>query len=68
MKIQIEIKSCADCPYHYQTRVFTADSFENEYDLHCKKANKQIAIYVDWNKLTSVKVPKWCPCRIKKIK
>ena len=64
MEIRISIKSCQDCPHWSRTRMWTEDSWEEAYDWFCEKANsKKIAGYVEWNDVTKVKIPEWCPCK-----
>lgn len=60
--IEIEIKTCADCPHFEKKRMFTADSWETAFDWFCKKAEgKKIQGYVEWNEAKDVKIPDWCP-------
>lgn len=62
--IQLEIKSCEQCPFLHTQKVYTSDSWENGYLWTCKKKNdKQIAGFVEWN--DKIKVPDWCPIKVK---
>jgi hypothetical protein len=66
MKIEIEINSCQECPYFDKRRMYTSDSFEEAYDWFCKKAdNKKIQGYVEWHEEEDIKIPEWCPCKVK---
>ncbi len=62
--IQIKIKDCSECPFHKVESVYTADSFENISKWICKKA-KNIVIdgCVGWT--DKVKIPNWCPVRVR---
>jgi hypothetical protein len=65
MKIQLEIKTCKECPFFEEKRMYTADSWEMPYDWFCKKAkNRKIAGYVEWHEEDKVEIPKWCPVKI----
>ncbi len=58
----LKIHHCKDCPFVDKQRHYTADSFEMEFNWHCKKQNnKVIAHYVSWNEERDVKSPQWCP-------
>jgi hypothetical protein len=62
--IQLEIKTCKECPHFEERRMYTADSFEHANDLFCEKENgKKIQGYVEWHEEKDVKIPDWCPCR-----
>ena len=37
MKIEIEIKSCKECPHFKRERMYTSDSWEEVYNWFCKK-------------------------------
>jgi hypothetical protein len=67
-KITLEIKTCADCPFCKQSRIYTGDSFELVYDWFCEKANqegknKKIADCVGWYEEKDVEIPNWCPIK-----
>lgn len=62
--IQLEIKTCKECPYLETKRMYTDDSFEHAKDWFCKKENgKKIERYVEWHEEKDVEIPDWCPCR-----
>jgi hypothetical protein len=62
--IQLEIKTCKECPHFEEKRMYTADSFEHAMDWFCEKENgKKIQGYVEWHEEKDVKIPDWCPCR-----
>ncbi len=73
-KIQIEVKSCMDCPYHTAKRHYTSDSFEMAFDYFCTevviKADKaeteykQVASYIERER-EMPDVPEWCPLLVK---
>ena len=63
MKIQLDFKSCEDCPYLDTKPVPTSDSFERPESWHCKKKDgKKIAGYVEWH--NKIEIPEWCPIRV----
>lgn len=65
-KIEIEIKTCQECPFFKEERYYTADSFEHAHDWFCKKKkNKKIAGYVSWNEEKDIPIPDWCPVKVK---
>lgn len=67
--VNIPITSCKDCPFVNIKRHYTQDSWEEEYDFFCKKSEgKEIEGCINWNKVKSVKIPKWCPLRTQKKK
>lgn len=41
MKIQIEIKTCQECPFFKSERYYTSDSFEHAMDWFCTKSDKK---------------------------
>ena len=59
--VNIPITNCSKCPHFKSERYYTEDSFEMAFDWHCKKADKKIAGYVEWNEEKDIKIPKWCP-------
>lgn len=64
MKIQLEIKSCQECPFFKTEPYYTADSWENADNWFCTKADdKKIAGYVEWN--DNPAIPDWCPSAVK---
>lgn len=66
MKIQIDIKTCRECPFIKIERCYTADSYEYANDWFCgKKDNKKIEGYISWNEERDVEIPKWCPIVVK---
>ena len=68
MKIELEIKSCQECPFFKDERMYTADSFENAFNWFCNKNKelRKIAGYVELN--DNPEIPEWCPCKIKNKK
>lgn len=63
MKVQLEFKSCKDCPFLDTKAVSTSDSFERPESWHCaKKDGKTIDGYVDW--YDKIPIPDWCPIKI----
>jgi len=65
-KIEIEIKSCQQCPFFKQERMYTSDSLETAFDWFCTKSyNRKIQGYVEWHEENKIKIPEWCPIIIK---
>lgn len=63
-QIKLEIKTCKECPFFKEERLYTADSFELAHDWFCKKMNnKEIAGYVSWYEEKKVRIPEWCPIK-----
>lgn len=63
MKIEIEIKSCKECPHFKEGHRQSTDGFDSGHDWYCKKARKQIAGFVEWHEEKKIPIPKWCPCK-----
>ena len=64
MKIQLEIKSCQECPFWEEGDRRSTDDFDSGHDWFCKKKNnKKIAGFVEWHE--KVEIPKWCPIAVK---
>lgn len=65
-KIELEIKSCKDCPFIKMERRYGADSWEETHDWYCsKESNKEIETDVEWRDVNTVPIPKWCPILVK---
>ena len=64
-EIRIKLKNCIGCPYLETNRQYTADSFETCFKWTCKKSDKVIANYVDWNEDDRIKIPEWCEILVK---
>jgi len=63
VKIEVEIESCANCPFVKIEKVYTGDSWEDVQKWMCtKENNKIIHSYHEWNDKTEV--PKWCPIKV----
>lgn len=60
-KKTIEIKSCKECPHFREERDYTADSFETCFRWYCKKLEKNVRRYVDWNDKREEFIPEECP-------
>jgi hypothetical protein len=60
-KAVIEISNCRECKFLSQDRVYTGDSFETVFAWTCKKKNKLISDYVEWNEEKDMNIPEWCP-------
>jgi len=65
MLIQLEIKTCKECPFWHEGNRSSTDGFDSGYDWKCLKANKMIATFVEWHEVDSVEIPKWCPAKVK---
>ena len=70
--IQLEVTTCQDCPFLASKRHYTEDSFEMAFDWFCGKSveqndgnPRQIAGYVEWNDVDNIKIPEWCPLKVK---
>jgi len=67
------IKSCSDCPNIRKEPQYTSDSWERANNWYCTETElendgKKIAGYVEWMDIKDIKVPEWCPLRIKRKK
>ena len=70
-KVCLEINNCCDCPYHYEERVYTPDSWEHEIGVYCSKVedknscNKQHKLVVsdDRDVRKWSQIPDWCPMK-----
>jgi hypothetical protein len=69
-KITLEIKTCKECPFFEEKRMYTSDSFERPFNWFCTKKEDElgdpmeIAGYVEWHEEKGIEVPKWCPIKI----
>lgn len=61
-KIEIEISTCKQCPHFTISKVESTDGFDRGEYWHCKKADKEIAPFVEWHEERDTPIPKWCPC------
>jgi hypothetical protein len=66
-EIKFEITSCRQCPFFESRRMRTDDSWEFAFNWYCKKMNgKEIAGYIEWeSEAKAVKIPEWCPIKVK---
>ena len=62
MKVQLEIKSCKECPFFKEGPTESTDGFDSGNDWICKKKNKKIAGFVEWR--DKIEIPEWCPVKI----
>lgn len=62
-RIALDIKNCQQCPHYDSKIIYTADSFERDFDMICKKANRTIAGYVSPWEADKEAVPEWCPAK-----
>jgi hypothetical protein len=62
-KIIIEINNCKHdkCPHFTITKTESTDGFDLGEYWHCKKADRQIAAFVEWHEERKELVPDWCP-------
>jgi hypothetical protein len=65
MKIELDINSCKQCPFWKEGPYQSTDGFDHGYDWICTKANKTIAGFVEWHEVNKIKIPEWCPVKIK---
>lgn len=62
MAVNLQLKTCLDCPFLKQERYYSSDSWELAHDWYCKKnKDKKIAGYVGWTEEKDVEIPNWCP-------
>lgn len=66
MKIEIEIKNCSECPHLEKSNDYSMDGFDRGCDWTCRKVNKTIANFVEWQ--DKIKIPSFCPYLDKKDK
>lgn len=66
MKIEIEIKTCEECPFHRALKVYTGDTFEDVREIQCRKLHNKVVHTLDWNEKSTV--PDCCPFNKKKGK
>ncbi|MBQ8985283.1 hypothetical protein IJ076_01860 [Candidatus Saccharibacteria bacterium] len=74
--VYLEIDNCTKCPYHWTDDLLTADSFEHDIGIFCKKVtvpeNETTITYSgrcpykmvtadDWHPERYALVPDWCP-------
>ena len=57
--INQEINYCDQCPYGETQKVYTLDSFDNIRKVYCKKLEKDVHEYLDWN--DKADIPEECP-------
>ena len=78
MSVNLEIKTCADCPNLGTERFYTADSWEHVTTWFCKKTtrpkpettdvqtpvkNSSYIAHVERTRDEPKSIPKWCPLR-----
>ena len=67
MKIELEIKSCKDCPHVIKTDYISPDPWEAPAEnWFCSKVKeegepKRIRGYIEWHETNKVPIPDWCP-------
>lgn len=61
VSVTVPVGRCDECPYHY-TRPTDGAGYAEDY--FCRKANKEIAHYIEWESEIPT-VPEWCPFREK---
>lgn len=66
-QIIIEINNCKHdkCPHFTITKTESTDGFDLGEYWYCKKANKQIAAFIEWHEERKKSVPDWCPIAVK---
>ena len=62
-KIQIEIKSCKECPFFQLGGKYSTDGFDIMQDWLCGKSKKKIEGAVEWHEENRIEVPAWCEIR-----
>lgn len=68
-KVYFEIDNCCKCPYSYQERIYTPDSFEHETGVYCSKTEDKksynrlhkLVAEDDWDVEKYANIPNWCP-------
>lgn len=63
-QVNIEINNCKldKCPHFTITKTESTDGWDRGEYWHCKKADRQIASFVEWHEEKKEPVPEWCPC------
>ena len=56
----IEIKTCQECKELEEEREYTVDSFELCFKAKCRRNDRELYKFRDWNEVYPV-VPEWCP-------
>ena len=65
----LEITNCNQCPHKAETNHYSTDGWDHMVDWQCKEnKNKKIQGAVEWHEVSKIKVPKWCPLRVKRNK
>ena len=66
-KVAYDIESCKQCPFFDTERYYSPDSFEApSFDWYCEKmGHKKICGYVEWHEEDKIKIPEWCPIKVK---
>jgi len=64
--IQLEIKSCQECPHFKTENQYSTDGWDRMEDWICTKTEpeKKIQGAVEWHEEKHIKVPEWCPIKI----
>lgn len=58
----LTIVDCRKCPHMREERVYTADSFENVFDVFCTKTKRKNKKCGQWETFDKHAIlPKWCP-------
>ena len=65
MLIQLEIKSCKQCPFFKTTNQWSSDGFDRMEDWMCGKNDRIIQGAVEWHEEKDINVPEWCPIQSK---
>lgn len=47
--VKIEINTCKDCPFFKEGMDYSLDGWDRGSDWTCTKANKPIALFVEWH-------------------
>jgi hypothetical protein len=65
MKIEIEIKSCKECPNFKTGNQWSSDGWDRMVDWVCEATGEDRIIQgdVEWYEESKIQIPEWCPGR-----
>lgn len=65
-KIVLEIESCKQCPAFKTGNFWSSDGWDRMVDWMCKDMeDKKIQGAVEWHEENKIKIPEWCPKKLK---
>ena len=60
------INNCKECPHFKIGTSYSFDGWDRGSDWICKKADKKLAVFVEWPRDEPKEIPEWCPLLEKK--